>query len=363
MAKKYNSKKKNLLKSYLKTDYNSVNKPTLKYSTVDYNWLEKEREKGQSQRNKDLLKYSFFGDKKRVKIALNYDNGADINTCDKNGNNALILSVYSRAEEVVKYLLNFNKDSKGRFISDLESIDINHKNKDGISALHLASKLKNNLIMRILLESGANPNVLGKYNQTPIFESVYENDVRGILLLKDYNANLNHKNREGVTPLMLASNNKYRQEALLTLIKLGANLLEIDKSGNTTLMHAANNDNNAIMDILLKSLNYDIKHINSQNLKGINTLMICAKRGNKEAVRVLLARGANPFICDFRGKDAVDYAKLYSNHTCAEIITKAKKIYLYAENNYDSQEDKEKYILREMKKIGKQNRIENSCVK
>lgn len=363
MSKKYNTKKKTLLGNYLKTNFEMLDKPTLKYSTVDSNWLENENNKSKAQRNQDLLKYSFFGDKRRVKIALNYENGADINCCDKNNNNALILSVYSRAEEVVKYLANYHKDEKGEVIDDITPINLNAVNKDGISALHLATKLKNAKIIKILLDAGANPNVQGKYNQTPIFESVNENDIKGITLLNDYKANINHQNREGFTPLIVACQNKFRQEALLSLIKLGANIKLKDNKQKTALMHAANNDNGAIMDIILKSTFYDKSFINAQDVNGTNALMICAKRGNREAVRALLSRGANPFIADKKGRDAVDYANFYANHTCAEIITKAKKIYIIAEQSFQNENDKTNYIQKEMEKIGKQNRVQNSCIK
>ena len=362
MSKKYNSKKKTLLGSYLKTNLSDEKKAKLKYSNVDDKWLENEQLKSNNERNLNLLKYSYFGDKRRVKIALTYENGADINFTDKNGNNALILSVYSRCEEVVKYLANYHKDEKGKVIEGIDKIDIDHTNKDIISALHLSSKLKNKRISRIILEAGGNPNVLGKYKETPIFESIRENDCAGIELLKSFGANLDHQNREGHTPVIVACQNRFRQEALLTLKKLGANFRIKDKNGRTCLMHAANNNNGAMMDIIIKACP-DIEFLEQADVNGVNALMICAKRGNREATRTLLARGVNPFSVDKKGRSGVDYARYNNSHTCEEIILKAQKIYKFAENEIKEEKERIKYLSTELEKIGKQNRIQNSCCK
>ena len=362
MSNKYNSKKKGLLGSYIKTNFEGTQKGKLKYSNVDDKWLENEETKTQRERNQDLLKFAYLGDKRRVKIALTYDNAANINSTDKNGNNALILSVYSRGEEVVKYLANYHKDEKGWEIPGIDAIDLDHVNQDCVSALHLSSKLKNRKISKILLAAGANPNVLGKFGETPIFESVKEADPDGIEILYSFGADLNHRNREGFTPAIVACQNKFRQEALLKLKKLGADLRIRDKAGRTTLMHAANNDNGAIMDILLKECG-EKEFINASDKNGVTTLMICAKRGNREATRVLLARGANPFALDNKGLDAMDYAYRYENYTCAEIIAKAQRIYLQAQERFQTPDQKANYLSAQLEAIGKQNRIQNSCCK
>ena len=362
MSNKYNSKKKGLLGSYIKTELEGTRKEKLKYSNVDDKWLETEELKTQSQRNADLLKFAYLGDKRRVKIALTYDGAADINSTDRNGNNALILSVYSRAEEVVKYLANYHRDEKGEIIPEIDPINLDHVNQDGVSSLHLSSKLKNHKISKILLAAGADPNVLGKYGETPIFESVKEADPEGIEILHNFGANLNHRNREGFTPAIVACQNRFRQEALLKLKKLGANFRLRDHAGRTTLMHAANNDNGATMDIILKECGEE-EFINASDKNGVTTLMICAKRGNREATRVLLARGANPFAFDKRGLSAIDYANKYENHTCAEIIAKAQRIYMQAQEKFQTPAKMKEYISAELKAIGKQNRIENSCSK
>ena len=360
MANKYNSKKKTLLGSYLKTPFEGDQKPTLRYANVEANWRELEENKSAEQHNEDLLKFSYFGNKKRVSIALS--KGANINSVDKNNNNALILAVFSRDYELVKFLANYHKDEKGRIIEDIQPIDVNWKNKDGISALHLAIKLKNFRFARILLEAGVDPNLSDKYGETPIFNAVKEDQPDLIELLLSYGANVNHKNREGQTPVIVASQNKNRQQALLSLIKNGADLTLNDNKNRNPLMHAANNDNGAMMDIILRAVKYDQDYINHVDINHVSTLMICAKRGSREGVRVLLSRGANPFLLDKNGKSASDGAIKNGHHTCHEIIEKAKRIYIASEQ-IENEDQREKFLKIELGKIGQQNRVQNSCVK
>lgn len=367
MANKYNTKKKYcILGNYLKTSLEGERKETRRYSNTVNTWQEVDERKKVLEKNEDFLKSCYFGDKKRAFLALrntNGENGAEINCKDKNGNNGLILAVYSRKEEVIKMLVNYNKDEKGRIFEDIEPIKLNELNNDRISALHLAVKLKNLKIAKVLLQAGANPNVVGKYGETPIFDSVREDDREMIELLLSYGAKLNVKNREGHTPLIVASQNRNRQEALLCLIKNGADIYETDKNLRTPLMHAANNDNGAMMDIILKATKYDKDYMNNVDINGVSTLIICAKRGNREAVRVLLSRGVNPFGLDKKGKSAADYASYNNHHTCFEIIEKAKRIHIFAESMETTQDNKQKYLLQELEKIGKQNRVQNSCMK
>lgn len=350
---KYNSKKNFILGIYLKTDFENHQKVTRRYSNIDSEWKNNYDKKSISAINNDLLRYAFEGNRRLVVMALS--NGADINHVEKNANNALILGVYSGHDEVISALLEFAKKNNLNF-------DINHRNNDQISALHLAVKLNNGKNAKILLTNGAEINLVGKYGKTPIFEAVESNNDEMIELLCSFNANINHKNREGHTPLMVASMNKNRQESFIALLKMNANLYVKDKFGKTALMHACNNGNNVYIDMLLKKSNNFNKLVDEQDYNGVSPLMILAKRGNKEAIRILVSRGANIFLKDKYGRTALNYAELVGNPTCVDILTKAEKIYNQASTISD-EKLKTKFLQDNLKIFAKQNRVENSCVK
>lgn len=362
---KYNSKKAlkyGVLGNYLKTEFENEQKVTKRYRNTDQDWKAKNGLKGQAEKEADYLKAAFFGNKRDMFYALKGETGADINCVDKNGNTALILAVYSRKREAVKFLANYHKDEKGRVLENFAKIGLDTLNKERVSALHLAVKLGNIEIATILLEAGADVNVVGANKETPIFEAVKNNDVEMIELLTRYGANLKLRNKEGMTPGVVACHNRERQAALEYILKTNKESVFIsDFAGRTALMHAANNNNGVMMDMILRASKYDENYINAQDKLGVSTLMICCKRGNREASRVLLARGAAPLAEDKNGRTAMSYAKFNGNPTCFEIVQKVAKIHAMAQEM--DEEQGEKFISKSLKEIGNQNRVPFSCCK
>lgn len=367
MSKKYNSKKNIVLGNVLKTDFANYVKHKRTYNNTQSDWVDKEELKSKEEKNFDLLKYAFEGNKKMMKVALTTGVGADINTTDSNGNNALILAVYSGDVDAVKFLVNFHKDEKSNVLDYVTPIDLNHINKDLLSALHLAVYLNNVQVVKVLLEAGLDANVVGKFKETPIMFATRANNAEMIELLMHYNlnnqANINQRNREGQTPLMIASQNKNRMEAFLTLLKSGAEIMMKDYEGRTAFMHAANNNCSHYMDAMLKRSGVNMLNmINTQDKNGVSALMILAKRGNRQALRVLISRGANVFLQDKNGKTALDYAIKYENPTCKEILIKTNKIY-ETTNQMKDEFAKQQYLANALGEFGKQNRVQNSCIK
>lgn len=354
MSKKYNSKKNMILGNYLKTDFDNHKKETRRYCNTDNEWRENYDQKKDIEKNKDLLKYSFEGNRKMVSIAL--ANGADLAFVDQNGNNCLILAVYSGHFEVVEQIVEFAKKNN-------KDLDLNYRNNDLISAMHLAVKLNNGKMVKYLSSNGADVNIVGKYRKTPIFEAVENNndEMIDLLLNLETPADINFQNREGQTPLIVASQNKTRQESFLRLLSNGADMYKTDNQGKTPLMHSCNNNNSTYIDILLKKGNINLL-VNVQDNNGASPIMYVAKRGNREALRVLISRGGNIDFADKFGRTAIDYAKLGENPTCVEILEKTKKIYEKASEIEDVAQ-KNKFLKQNLSVFAKQNRVENSCVK
>ncbi|MBO4412939.1 MAG: ankyrin repeat domain-containing protein [Clostridia bacterium] len=365
MSKKYNTRK-NFTSKMLKTSI-SNSRPNRRYHNTSSDWINELEQKEQEKLNQEFLTYAFQGNKKMVSYVLTTKdgNGANINAVDKNLNNALILAVYSGDVATVNYLLNFNRED-GEITEGYDVIDINHQNKDLISALHLAAHLNNGKLVKILLDAGIPANIIAKYKETPLFFACKQcnDEILDILYFysKHNKMDINAKNKDGLTALMLCSIEKQRQECLLKLIKFGAKINEVDNLGKNAFMYAAENNFDACLDILLKHTPDFEKMINIQDKNGVSPLMILAKKGNREALRVLISRGANPFFLDKNGKSAIDYANKFNNKTCAEILTKACKIYKYADQMEDLQQ-KQKFLKEELKKFAYQNRVPNSCLK
>ena len=106
-----------------------------------------------------------------------------------------------------------------------------------------------------------------------------------------------------------------------------------------------------MIDILLKRGS----DMNRADAFGNTPIMYCAKTGNREALRVLIARGANFQCKNSAGKDALDIAKESGFNGCAEILAKANRIMLSDMSDMDKKQA--------LKEFAAHNRITNSCVR
>ena len=108
----------------------------------------------------------------KAKLNLLSDKGFDVKTAQKNGNTLFHLAIDSDSLDLLKY------------VNDL-GVDINIKNNDGLTPLHLAAmKAKNLKILKYLLSIGANKSI-----KTDFEESTYDLAKENELLDKNTNIN------------------------------------------------------------------------------------------------------------------------------------------------------------------------------
>lgn len=125
-----------------------------------------------------------------VKLLL--DHGADVNIVDNDGNTALINSCRNCQPDTVLQLLEHN-------------VNINHINTSGNTALTEACiwrgrspRLgKNTRIIRALLDKGADPNISGGNDWTPIMHLAWTGDVGLIKMLIGAGADTRTRNKNG----------------------------------------------------------------------------------------------------------------------------------------------------------------------
>ncbi len=338
--------KKYYQKKHLSLDVN-VNESWVKknhkehrtYRNVDDHWKTNLEDFEGSHKLNLFFKYALEGNKKMLKYIFEADGDSfNINAFDKDNNNVLMYAVKSGRGEVVKYLLEIG-------------VNPNYTNIIGLSPFHLAVRKNSFELVATLYDNGADINIADLEEQTAMFDAVCENNPKMIACLSLNGANIDAVNYNGETPLMISAHKAKRQEAMLQLIYLGANVNAKDKSGKNAFMHAILCENNPMMDILLKNgTNMEAKDNN-----GLTALMYCAGTGNREGLRVLVARGANIFAKDNKGKTAIDYAKEHGFKTCEEVLAKAERI---CRSDLTDLEKKEL-----LKEFAKHNKVTNSCAR
>ena len=119
--------------------------------------------------------------------------GADINIQDKDKRTPLIHAVIDNQIEMVRLLI-------------YNGAKINIQDSLGYTALHYAAQNYLVDICKILSENNAIVDIQDNYGNTPLFRAVFNSNERGdiIKLLLMYNADMNLKNKSGVSPLQLS---------------------------------------------------------------------------------------------------------------------------------------------------------------
>ncbi len=144
--------------------------------------------------------------------------------------------------------------------------------------------------------------------------------------------NVNQKDKNGNTPLLLVTKNlpncSYNQEVAKLLIDKGADIDARDKNGDTPLIAAMRlNKDKYFIKFLIK---YGAE-INVQSKKdGITPLIIEVKHKNEPMVKILLERYAKRGLKDKDGMSALDYAvKLKLSNIAQEVYTKKHNRFIF----------------------------------
>ena len=248
-------------------------------------------------------------------------NGADKNLRNYLGNTILHISVEANAKDAAYSALN-------------NGFDVNAQNSSGKTALHIASQLNNIDMMNLLLEQGADihsADIIGRtplmdaikmqsiqtiqyllangasalipemYGRNAFHEAVETKNLQVIEIIENAGANPLARDSYGTTPLSIA----FEDSLELTEAVIADNLFLSDSDGNTPLHIAVSESvDSEILEYLLKE-GYSADRRNSE---GTTPLLLAVKKGNTEVTEIFLRRGADPFITNNSGENAVSYA-------------------------------------------------------
>jgi len=206
--------------------------------------------------------------------------------------------------DVVKLLLEF-------------SSNIEHRTKDGCTPLMLAAREGHYSVAKLILDSNAKVNVpSGSENNIPLTLACWKGHTKVVELLLEHKSNIEHRNKAGCTPLMLASREGHVDTTRL-LLKKGAEINTPSGSNDDTpLTLACWKGHVEVVDLLLKHSSKG----DHQTKTGCTPLMEATREGHVAVAEQLLLHGADVELPDNYGQSPLFMACWKGHKDVAELL-------------------------------------------
>uniref|UniRef100_A0A1I8I0Q1 ANK_REP_REGION domain-containing protein n=1 Tax=Macrostomum lignano TaxID=282301 RepID=A0A1I8I0Q1_9PLAT len=212
-----------------------------------------------------------------------------------------------------------------RLLTELKS-PLDHRDSSGLGALHICARQNLFSVAKLLLNAGANVNLLAKNDVTALMICVDFGHIElAKLLLDQRNIQLNQQSsQQGFTALMKSVFENSVQLACL-LIDRGARLDLASKSGFTALHLCAQLDRREIAKRILAKAPHELVNRTARpEFKSSTAFALAALNGHVEMLRLLHASGADPNLVNSEGCTALDQVKMAGVPASPELLSLLK---------------------------------------
>jgi len=213
-----------------------------------------------------------------------------------------------------------SKSGAHRFIKELfakKKKNIDAKDKDGNTLLVNLCRLDNKKQAAQLIKKGADVNMAGQFNYTPLLWACANENIPLVKLLISKKTAINVQDSWGKTPLFWACVNNGKRLAEL-LIKNGADIRAKNKKGDTLLIALCKQPNIDIA--LIEFLIDEGAYVNAKDKHEDTPLILACYKGDKELVKLLIKKGADVNSKNKKGVFPLMVACLSDCNSLAEIL-------------------------------------------
>jgi len=148
-----------------------------------------------------------------------------------------------------------------------------------------------------------------------LLDAAVKGDSAGVKALLAKGAEVNEKNADGVTALMLASGRGHG-EIVELLLAQGAAANAKSNAGHTALIFACNQGHPGIVKVLLNAG----AEVNARGEEGVTALLSAALTGQAEIVKALLKKGAEVNVRTDKGISALEWASLKGHTETVKVL-------------------------------------------
>jgi len=232
-------------------------------------------------------------------ISLLIGSGANVEAINAGGWTPLHIAVSRGHLSAAQYLIE-----KGIPVDSSTAIE--HE-----TALEMACKRGDAIIVEMLLAKGADPNRFNEPSAGAMFRAVMSDSIACVKLLLRFGAKVEGTNFESGTPLLTAVNDR-RLEMVSLLLEAGADPnYAKDKLPFSPLLSAIRSEHHDILNRLLVA-GSDVNRLQPNGETAIHAAALHAK-GSIKIVQSLLEAGKNPHILTSYGQTVLHRAALGSN--------------------------------------------------
>ncbi|KAK6748290.1 hypothetical protein RB195_001114 [Necator americanus] len=267
------------------------------------------------------LHYAVQSGQNSKTIELLVENGCDVLAAANDGTTALhIAATLAESAIPIEYMVK------------CKGIDLNARNVDGMTPLHLASEWSKVSRVDALIKAGAEIDAKSHDAATPLHCAAIGGHQLVVKHLLKYSADVNAKMKGDLTPLHLAAHNSCRT-VVQTLVELGADIEAKDASSRTPLLLAAGSiaSNGAFTVEYLVNNNASVDAADDY---GHTPLHWAASKGLEKTVEFLLKGGADANRPDNRGRNALHMAVLSRSRATQALLCEANpKIVNHQDSN------------------------------
>lgn len=251
--------------------------------------MNKSKKKFGNKKYKKTYKKKLFKNKQTSKKRLK-------NKIKNTKNKKNLIKGGTKEDEMLKLFTNLMYDIQE---NNFDNIDLKLKSNPNIINYQVGEKKTSLLqqaiiydkpdIVKVLLDNGADINLLDNINMSPLNTAINENKTEIANLLIERGANVNYKNIFGITSQHLAARNKNSSVLKNLLSKKEIEIDPMDGTGASPLIYASIKGDIECMKILLDNG----ANINVIDINGRSPIFYALDSGKIDALKLLIDNGAD----------------------------------------------------------------------